>query len=157
MTHQMFVGCCHVEGCPCLGMDGSGPYCEPALHTAEHGGIRERPAPRTDLERLERLKGHSLTENEKKRILRLHGEGVGSRSICRQLGINRNLVRAVIHEVHGPGPATHERTRPRDEDRERALAAGITAEEFRAERAEGGRARTIESLNAWIAERTAIA
>lgn len=151
----MFVGCCHVENCPCLGVDGSGPYCDAEVHAAEHNALRELPTPKTPLEYQERLKGHTLTDGERADILRLHGEGLGSRSICRQLGINRNLVRGLIHEVHGPGPSVQERSRPRVEDRERALAAGITAEEFRAERTEGGRARTIESLNAWIAERAA--
>lgn len=156
MVHHMFAGCCHVKDCPCLGMDGRGPTCDPEMHAFAHNAFVERPEPKTELEWICRRHGTDPDTVDTVTILRLHDEGLGARTICRQLGLNRNIVRAVIHGARGKGPAAAPRTRPRQEDRERALAAGITPEEFQAERIEGGRARTIADLDLWIAERAAV-
>ena len=155
MVHVMFYGCCIVKGCACLGMDGRGPHCDPATHADLHDTLTELPPPRTELERLERIKGARVTDEQKNRILSMKAEGHGSKVIARVTGISRTVVRAVIHEVHPKGPATQPRTRPRQEDWQRAMDAGITNAEYLAERGEGGRARTIDALNDWIAERTA--
>lgn len=155
MVHHMFVGCCHVAQCECLGIDGTGPFCTPMLHAAEHGHFTVLPEPKTQLERLERRHGRVVTAREREKIIAMKRLGHGSRHICGHLDLNRSLVREVIIEEFGKGPSSQPRTRPRQEERLRALEAGITPEEFQAERVEGGRARTIDALNAWIAERTA--
>lgn len=155
MVHDMFVGCCHVKGCLCLGMDGTGPFCTPILHAEEHGAFEVRPAPRTPLEAMERRHGRVVTSEERARIIALKRDGHGSRTICRRLDINRNLVREVIIEEFGKGPSAEPRMRPRRDDQRRAFDAGITHEEWVAERVEGGRAHTIDALNEWIAERAA--
>lgn len=157
MVHTNFVGCCIVKGCACLGMDGRGPFCDPVTHAATHGAVTELPPPKTELERLERRKGITLTDQQKARILRMKDKGHGPKVIGRELGISRTIVRAVILEVHPKGPASTPRTRPRQEDWQRAMDAGITHQEYLAERGEGGRAHTIDALNAWTAERTVAA
>lgn len=151
----MFVGCCHVDGCECLGIDGTGPFCTPILHTEEHNGIVLLPEPKSPLERFGRGLGCTVTAEDRDQIIALKKEGHGSRYISGQLQLRRPLVRGVLVEEFGKGPATVARTRPRQEERQRALDAGITPEEFRAERVEGGRARTIDALEEWIAERSA--
>lgn len=155
MVHHMFVGCCHVADCPCLGMDGTRESCEPAVHAAEHNVFVPLPEPKDDIERLERRTGRTVTLKERRKIVKLKRAGHGSRDIARTVGVNRTLVIAIIHAALGKGPATQPRTRPRADDRQRALDAGITREEFAAERGEGGRAQTVDALNAWIVERSA--
>ena len=155
MVHHMFVGCCHVAGCGCLGIDGTGPFCTPILHSEEHNAFTLLPEPKTQLERLERGLGYIITPEDRAQIIAMKKEGHGSRYICGQLQLRRPLVRGVLVEEFGKGPATVARTRPRQEERQRALDAGITAEEFTAERVEGGRAWTIAALEEWIAERSA--
>lgn len=153
MVHQMFVGCCLVASCPCLGVDGRGPFCTPLLHAAEHNSFTVRTDPASEFERLERHYRRDVSAEERERIIALKREGHGSRVICGLVNVPRPLVREVIIAEFGKGPATLPRTRPRQEDRERALAAGITAEQFQAERVEGGRSWTIAALDEWIAER----
>ena len=155
MVHNMFAGCCMVDQCGCLGMDGSGPFCDPTLHAEQHNAFVPLPEPKTELERLERRYQHTLTAKDRRSIVSMKRADQGSRQISNALGIPRTLVREVIIQEFGKGPAATPRVRPRGDDRLRALAAGIAPEEFQAERGEGGRARTIDALNAWIAERAA--
>lgn len=155
MVHFNFAGCCLVSGCACRGCDGAGPFCDEATHADKHNYFTELPEPRSELERLERRHAHVVTELERQDIIRMKRAGEGSRAISGYLHIPRPIVREVIFETLGKGPAHTPRTRPRAEDRQRALDAGITVEEFRSERVEGGRAWTIDALNAWIAERAA--
>jgi hypothetical protein len=152
IVHYMFAGCCLVVGCPCLGADGLGPNCTPEAH-AGHGSFTPRPAPTTHLEYVERLNGRTVTVDERAVILAMKADGHGKRTIGRTLKMSPTLVSAVIREVHGAGPAAQPRTRPRAEHRQAALDAGITPEEFTAERRLGGRAATITALEQWVAER----
>jgi hypothetical protein len=134
-------------------MDGRGPFCEQDEHDAEHGTFRPLPPPKDHIEYLERLKGQKVSPDQRALISRLKRDGHGKRTIARQTGVHLTLVSALIQAEFGKGPGSHVRTRPRAEDRQRALDAGITPEEFLAERVEGGRAQTIALLDAWIAER----
>ena len=152
IVHYMFAGCCLVVDCPCLGADGLGPNCTPEAH-AGHGSFTPRPEPSTHLEYLERMKGHTVTDDDRAVILAMKADGYGKRTIGGALKISPALVSAVIREVYPAGPAAQPRSRPRAEHRRAALDAGITAEEFAAERHPGGRAATITALEQWVAER----
>lgn len=155
MVHDQFAGCCLVRDCTCRGMDGSGPFCTPEVHAAEHGHFTVRPEPKTELEYLERRYAQTVTPEQRARIIALKNQGDGHRTIMAAVDLARPIVRHIIQQEFGRGPGALPRTRPRQEDRQRALDAGITAEEFQAERVTGGRAHTINTLNVWIAERTA--
>jgi len=155
MVHTNFAGCCHHAGCPCLGADGLGPYCEAETHATEHNTFTPRPEPRNELERLCRRKGVDYEKLDVKGVLKRNRRGESARDIARSMDLTSAIVREVLHANGIKGPAEQPRTRPRQEDRARALDAGISPEEFQAERGEGGRAQNIASLNAWIAERTA--
>lgn len=151
MVHTMFVGCCIVRSCSCLGMDGTAERCTPEAHVG-HGQVTELPAPKTPLERLERLTGIEVTVRQRRKIIAMKHDGHGARTICGALSLPRKIVREVLIEEFGRGPAQTPRTRPRQEDWQRAMDAGIGHADYLAEREPGGRAETIDTLNAWIAE-----
>lgn len=152
IVHYMFAGCCLVVDCSCLGADGLGPHCTPEAHV-DHGSFTPRPAPTTHLEYVELLNGRTVTVEERAVILAMKADGHGKRTIGRALSMSPALVSAVIREVHPAGPAAQPRSRPRAEHRRAALDAGITPEEWTAERRPGGRAENIAAAEAWTAAR----
>lgn len=84
MVHQQFVGCCGVEGCVCVSMDGGVDRCAKAEHGSDCWWTKVKPDEPV------------LTEAEFAEIWRLKNHGGGAKTIGQTLGFKRRFVQLVL-------------------------------------------------------------